>query len=88
MLIAILFLVHMKVNFAAILNFFFQIYSAVTFSPNPVCYKKYVILSSTCLAVYLSNSKYIKNGGCFGSKGQIKVISFQRHNQLKTLQKT
>ena len=52
-LIAILFLVHMKVNFAAILDFFLQIYSAVTFSPNPLCYHKYVISSSTCLAVYL-----------------------------------
>ena len=52
-LIAILFLVYMKVNFAGILNFFFQIYSSVTFSPNPICYHKYVLLTSTCLAVYL-----------------------------------
>ena len=52
-LIAILFLVYMKVNFAAILDFFFQIYTSVTSSPNPLCYHKYVILSSTCLAVYL-----------------------------------
>ena len=33
--IAILFLVHMKVNFPAILDFFFQIYSSATFIPNP-----------------------------------------------------
>ena len=52
-LIAIMFLVYVKVNFAAILVFFFQIYSSVTFSPNPLCYHKYVIVSSTCLAVYL-----------------------------------
>ena len=39
-LIAILFLVNMKVNFAAILAFSFQIYSSVTFSPNPLCYHK------------------------------------------------
>ena len=52
-LIAILFLVHMKVNVAAILDFFFQIYSSETFSSNLLCYHKYDILSSTCLAVYL-----------------------------------
>ena len=50
---AILFLVHMKVNLAAILYFFFQVYSSVTFIPNLLCYHKYVILSSTCLEVYL-----------------------------------
>ena len=35
-LIAILFVVYMKVNFAANLDFSFQIYSSVTFSPNPL----------------------------------------------------
>ena len=52
----------MKVNFAAILDFFFQIYSSVKFIPNPLCYRKYVILLSTFLAIYLgySDSKYMK----------------------------
>ena len=35
-LIAILFLVQIKVNFAAILDLFFQFYSSVTFIPNPL----------------------------------------------------
>ena len=50
MLIAILFLVHMKVNFAAILIFFFQIDSAVTFSPNPLCIPKirHIIVNMFC----------------------------------------
>ena len=52
-LIAIIILVYVKVNFGAISDFFFQIYSSVTFSPNPLCYDKYVILSSTYLAVDL-----------------------------------
>ena len=43
------------------LDLFFQIYSSVTFSNNALCYYKYVILSSTCLAIYtFSDSKYIK----------------------------
>ena len=72
-----IFLVYMKVNFAAILEFFFQIYSSVTFISATLCYHKYIILSSTWLVN--SNSKYIKNGGCLGFEGQIKVIYFQWH---------
>ena len=50
--IVILFVFYMKVNFAALSDFFFQMYSSLSFIPNPLCYHKYVILSSTCLAVY------------------------------------
>ena len=34
-------------------EFFLSNVLALTFSPNPLCYHKYVILSSTYLAVYL-----------------------------------
>ena len=40
----------MKMNIAAILDFVFQIDSFIS---NTLCHQKYVILSSTCLAVYL-----------------------------------
>ena len=39
-LIDILFLVHMKVNFPAILDFFIQIYSSVTCISGPPSYHK------------------------------------------------
>ena len=39
-LIFVLFLVHMKVNFAAMLDFFIQIYSSVTLISGPLSYYK------------------------------------------------
>ena len=50
-LIAILFYVHLRVNVAAILDFFFKMYSTVMFILGSLSYYKYGILLSAYLVV-------------------------------------
>ena len=62
--------------------FFFQIYWSVTFIPNPLCYHKYVILSSTCLAVIVTVNTS-KNGGCLGFKVKKSFLSKDTRKKIK-----